>query len=76
MEHVLAVHTVTQAAEHMAGIVIESNSEDTENKLLKPSKTIVKWTSDMRSKIAHVLADVGAMAKVDTEEIIENRMNT
>lgn len=47
MERVLAVHTVTCAADHLAGLVIESDY-DTERKPEPPLKTVARLSRNKR----------------------------
>lgn len=72
MKCCLVRHTITGAAEDMTGTVVESDSDNIEHKLQSLSKTVVKSLSDMRSEIAHVLANIGVMTKADVEEIVES----
>lgn len=72
MERVLAVHTVTCAAEDMAGTFFESNSDNTQHKSPPQSRTVWKFYSNTRSEIEDVLVDLGVVTKADVEPIVKS----
>lgn len=72
MERVLATHTVTGSAESMSAPVLDSDSDDTKNKLQLPSNTVVRSSSNTKSKIEHVLANLDVLTKVYVEAIHES----
>lgn len=48
MDCVSAAHTVIRATEDVTGTVVESDYEDTNQKSHRPSKTVIKSSSDTR----------------------------
>lgn len=72
MERVLAEHNVTCAVDDMADAVLKSGSDDTKHKLQLQLKDLLKSSSKTRSKIVHVLANLGLMKIADAEAIFES----
>lgn len=68
----LSSATTTCAAEEMAGTVVRSDSNHMEHKSQAPSKTAGESSSDTRSEIEQVLADVSVVMKADVKPIVES----
>lgn len=58
MDFVLTVHTVNGATEDIAGTVVETDSDDAEHKLQLTSKSVVKFSIDIRGEVEHILDDL------------------
>lgn len=74
MEPSLAAQAVILAAEDNAGTVVESDSNEYEQKPRPPSQNLVRSTPDMMINIEHVLADFGVITNADVEATIERRL--
>lgn len=59
---VIAAQAVTRGAVDMSGTVIWSDSDKMKHKR-QPPKTFIKLSPDARSKIQHILSDLGVMTK-------------
>lgn len=53
MEHVLAQHIITRAAEDMASTIVDSNSHDTDHNFQSPLKSIFKSLPETKSEIKY-----------------------
>lgn len=71
MKRILAGHTVTRDTENMDTNAVESYSDATEYKPQPLSKYVVKPSSNKRTEIEGVFADMGVATKTNVETIVE-----
>lgn len=69
-ERSLVAHTLSGPAEYMAGTLVEMNSDDTEHMRKRPSRTVPKFSSEKRSELAHILANLGVVSKAGVQSIV------
>lgn len=74
MEWVLRAYTIICAGIDLAGIIVESDSDDTQHRSCLTPKSVVKLSPDIKCEMEHVLGDVSIVTKPDVEEIFENRL--
>lgn len=70
----LAPNTITKASEVIAGTNVETDTNATEQKLMQPSKCVVKPALDTRSEIERELGVLCVVAKTDVETIAKTRL--
>lgn len=73
-ERLLVAHTVMSTVEGMTRSVVESDFDNTENKPQPPSMFVAKSSTDTRSEIERILADLGIVTKAEVQSIVGTPM--
>lgn len=74
MGRIMNAHTVTKANEAINGTVAVNDSNETKQKLQPLLKSVILLTSDTKSNIKRILADLSVLTRTDFEVIVKYRL--